>query len=362
MNPDLHYFPILKGRMGEYGALGTMQPANKGLLTPIIEIPPIPWNYAANLPDKTIDQHLQKVSDSLRNSWGIDQRIFVDLMWIGEKERMVDGSHPLGHLFASSNEKGIQFVPVTGLARSQGYQTACRDAFKTGNHGLCLRLQREDFQDTRDIGSEISDLLSFVRATERQTDLVLDLRAIFGMDPHAILPVLIEMVETLPNIDAWRSLALCATAFPEDLMGIPPQNRTSLPRSEWTLWKELVAAGLALRTPSFGDYAIAHPQPSEVDPRIMRPSASIRYTTNQDWLILKGQNLRDHGYSQFHRVSADLLNEPEYSGPDFSWGDSYINKCARHGVSTGNLTTWRKVGTSHHLSFVVRQLANFSLP
>ena len=42
----------------------------------------------------------------------------------------------------------------------------------------------------------------------------------------------------------------------------------------------------------FGDYAIAHPIPTELDPRTMRMSASIRYTTSDEWLILKGRNVR----------------------------------------------------------------------
>ena len=109
--------------------------------------------------------------------------------------------------------------------------------------------------------------------------------------------------------------------------------------------------------PTYGDYAISHPEPAEVDPRIMRPSASIRYTHDDEWLVIKARNLRDHGYEQFHEVCGDLVRRAEYAGQQFSWGDGYIFDCAAKRVGTGNLTTWRKVGTSHHLAMVAHQLA-----
>ncbi|MEI7881504.1 MAG: hypothetical protein WCI95_11585 [bacterium] len=37
-------------------------------------------------------------------------------------------------------------------------------------------------------------------------------------------------------------------------------------------------------------------------------------------------------------------------GPKFSQGDKYIYDCATGTAGTGNLTTWRKVGTNHHLA------------
>ncbi len=89
----------------------------------------------------------------------------------------------------------------------------------------------------------------------------------------------------------------------------------------------------------------------------MRPSASVRYTHDTYWLVPKGRNLREYGFDQFHGVCRALVQRVEYAGPQFSWGDQYIDDCAAERVGPGNLTTWRKVGTSHHLAFVVRQLA-----
>ena len=66
-----HYVPILKGREGEYGALQTLAPSTRQALTPLIKIPPIPWDFEEERPAKTVDQHLKKVGTKDRSRLGI---------------------------------------------------------------------------------------------------------------------------------------------------------------------------------------------------------------------------------------------------------------------------------------------------
>jgi hypothetical protein len=167
------------------------------------------------------------------------------------------------------------------------------------------------------------------------------------------------MIQAIPRVSEWRSFIVAATSFPPNLTGLPPSDSSLLDRTEWRLWLDLWRRRRELpRRATFGDYTISHPEPAEVDYRVMRPSASIRYTTEEDWLVLKGRNLRDNGFGQFYEVCRDLIQRQEYSGARFSWGDTHIYECANERTGPGNLTTWRKVGTSHHLVFAARQLAS----
>ena len=111
----------------------------------------------------------------------------------------------------------------------------------------------------------------------------------------------------------------------------------------------------------FADYAISHPYTKELDPRTMRMSASIRYTTSNNWLVLKGRNVRQYGFDQYFELAKELIERPEYADRDFSWGDKYIADCALGMTGPGNATTWRKVGTNHHITLVARQIAKLSL-
>lgn len=52
MFPLNDYVPILKGKDGEYGALGSLSPEEKERITPLIEIPPIPWDHTEGVARK----------------------------------------------------------------------------------------------------------------------------------------------------------------------------------------------------------------------------------------------------------------------------------------------------------------------
>jgi hypothetical protein len=89
----------------------------------------------------------------------------------------------------------------------------------------------------------------------------------------------------------------------------------------------------------------------------MVPSAAIRYTADDEWLIVRGTSVRSGAkFGQFHGLARTLVAQPQYLGTAFSWGDKFIDDCSRGG-KTGNLTTWRKVGMNHHIEFVATQIA-----
>src|ERR1041385_155070 len=355
-----HYVPVLKGRQGEYGALDTLSRTVKSGLTPLIEIPPVPWNFVQSVPAKTIDGHLTKVATTMRKSVGVDRPFFIDLLWISENERMEDGTLPLEWIFSAARDQDLLPIPVINLIRGTELLNATRNIVQQDQRGICLRIQREDFTEFPNLEEQMLTTLEQVSTAVANTDLIFDLRSIIA--PRQIdADSVIQLVESIPHLRQWRSFTMTATSFPENLIGLPPSDSSILDRTEWILWLELLRRRRELsRRPTFGDYAISHPESAEVDPRIMSASASIRYTADQSWLVLKGKSLRKNGFDQFFAVCQDLVGRSEYSGRNFSWGDKYICDCADGMDGPGNLTTWRKVGTSHHLVYAVRQLASLS--
>ena len=142
--------------------------------------------------------------------------------------------------------------------------------------------------------------------------------------------------------------------------GIKP-GVEKLPRYEWQLYKKIINSLIKVksRLPAFGDYAIAHPKVLKLDMRIVEPAATIRYTLEDSWCIVKGKNVRDHGFSQYRELSKQLSKTRHYCGATFSYGDDYIQKCADGTGNTGNLTTLRQVGTNHHIKKTTQDIASF---
>jgi len=92
---DKHYVPAIKWRQGEFGALEELQPYHKKALTPLVDVPAIPWDFTDEQPAKTIDQHVAKTPAQMAKAWGADTPIFVDLGLVDSALRMADGRHPV---------------------------------------------------------------------------------------------------------------------------------------------------------------------------------------------------------------------------------------------------------------------------
>lgn len=355
--PD--YVPVLKGKEGEFAALEVLSPDVRARIMPLIEIPDVPYDYANERPAKSLDAHVATIGDRLRRCWP-DASLFLDLPWFGEEEELADGRVALAAVLDDCRAANVAVVPVICRASSQAYLVAAEThATRTGG-GLCLRLMVDDFEEDVDPGAEVDRILSVVsRVSPNAIDLVLDLDDLRSDGKRAAL-VARAIFGMIPRRNEWRRIVLAAASFPEDLSDVDAATVSTLPRSEWELWSILQHRPNLLPRPDliFGDYGIAHPIPKELDPRTMRMSASIRYTTQDSWLVVKGRNVRQYGFEQYFDLSRLLMERPEYNGASFSWGDEYIANCATRRSGPGNATTWRKVGTNHHLTLVARHLAS----
>ena len=158
-------------------------------------------------------------------------------------------------------------------------------------------------------------------------------------------------------------MTVTAGSFPPDLSHLEVAEHM-LPRVEWQLWKRIAASRHTSRIPLFGDYAVLHPfvRPNF---RGMNISASIRYTTDDYWVIMRGEGLRNEGGAGFDQYPANaelLMQRQEYCGAEFSYGDRYIFERPSKKENPGNPTTWIAAGVNHHITFVARQTAMLYAP
>jgi len=353
------YVPILKGKEGEFAALEELKADVRRRLMPLIEIPAVPYDYVNERPAKTLQEHVSGIAKRLKRCWP-DNPLYLDLPWFGADERLEDGSVAMECVLADSKSNQLQVVPVVSRQSSSAYLTAVSRHHTEEGPAACLRLTVQDFEEDVDLIVEVEKLLARLDLPDPSAmDLMLDLEDLGTDDGKAVL-IARSLFSMIPRKDDWKRIILVAASFPEDLSDVEASDITRLSRREWTLWSTLQKRPSALprRDMIFGDYAIAHPIPKELDPRVMLMSANIRYTAARNWLIVKGRNVRQYGFEQYFELCRELVQLPEYSGRPFSWGDQYISDCADGMVGPGNATTWRKVGTNHHLTLVAKQLAN----
>ena len=362
MNFDhCHYVPCLRWKMGEYQAVSRLQDTTKSLFTPLIEIPELGWDFEEKKEKKTVDELLSDFAlKKIYKKWG-SFPCFVDLNLIPSSKRMKNSVHPVSFIFDELRWLGCQSIPVTGLFRDGTYQREIKMASKQDKRGICLRITIEQAAKSS-FKENLNGLLKELGVPTNDCNLFLDLGTPNFVPLEGFSKVIQTIMSSFPYLDNWQNFTILGTSFPET-MKVVKKGGEIVPRYEWQLYKILVDGfkKAGLRIPAFGDYAISHPKVFELDMRTVKPYATIRYTIDDNWYIVKGENVRDEKYGrfkQYRELSKKLIDSKYYYGSNLSWGDEYIQKCA-YGGKTGNLTTWRQVGTNHHIVKVTRDIASF---
>ena len=355
-----HYIPILKGKRGEFGALRHLTEEKKKLITPLIDVSRI---SSKSKEKTTIEAHLEKIAHYVRKDWGI-MPILIDLTDIHPDMRTEAGEHPLKYIFTVLRAVGAHAMPVTGLDRDRAYNEAVLSIVKEDNRGACIRVLMEDTDNITDLNIGLVSLLNDLKLDRKRTHLLIDLKDIQQQDLSRLESRMDKIINGLHSVNDWHSFTLASSNFPESLASVKRNAIVEIDRRDYQLWRSFLKKHHNLkRLPSYGDYGVVHPVWVDIDLSIINPSAKIRYTLEDKWLVVKGHSLKTGAkYGQYHELAGRLIKESKYIGKSFSWGDDYITMCAGGAAKSGNLEMWIKVDTNHHITFVSDQISKIFVP
>lgn len=353
------YVPVLKSKLGEFNALKLTSSLTRSSINPLLEVINTQWDFEHDRPAKQLEVHLNSIVKNLSKSWG-NNPIFIDSL-IKDDTFMNDGkTHHLNYLFNGLNNSGVNPIPVTSTVRNKIFNNTLKNIIENTSNGYCLRLTLKEINNP-DFKKELDNILSFFKIDCSNIDLIIDLESIYSTNISSLSNGLIVNINSFPYLASWKSFTLVSGAFPLNLSGIKGNSTSTIERKDWNLWNALRISNSLDRIPIYGDYSIAHPQMIDLDPRIITVSPSIRYTTNADWLVVKGLSAKIHSFEQYHDLSYNLTLKPEYYGENFSSGDKIIKNCATRSSGPGNSTTWRTVANNHHFELVTEQVSNLTL-
>lgn len=352
------YRPILRFKRGEQTALTNLSSGHKAATKPLLNIA----SHAFNPPpgsevDGLFDQRLQQDADRLNSIWP-GFYAAVDLGDIDPDARCAGGLHPVQQLFDRLFAAPVHALgrPVLRLGSDDDYVSAVAAVCSDHNVAPVFRMTPDDLAEPG-VSAAISDMLAECGVRAQDVDFVVDLGFI-NTTGRAILTAR-GALAAVPFAADWDELALVAGSFPENLSGFTVGVHV-LDRHEWGVW--LANRTVAGRDVIYGDYATIHPIPVEdgLDPRTINPTASVRYTFQDTWILLRGQGTRtrgSNGFAQFLGHAGTLVGMPQYRGVPFSFGDGKIMRIHNRQDSHGNLETWITIGVNHHIAEIVGQLA-----
>lgn len=360
-----HYVPILRWKQAERLALRNLSEEDRKRITPLIEITPKFFDVPAEGEKKGIEPEPARVLEGrakmLLESWGCEP-FFLDLGHIDGKAPPIRGKlHPLLHIAETVRSHGLykpHLVPVIALSRTEEYQSAVSSVVALDGHGACLRLIATEVLDST-FARRLQAVLRKLKLEKSSVDLLLDYQKFDDQKPPFKV-----LFDKLPNLGSWRSVTVASGAFSKDLQEYKPGNHLR-PRKDWLSWNQQALSDPNIqRRPSFSDYTIQYGRYDE-PPENPNASASIRYTLEDDWLIMRGESINKKdgpGRAQWTSHAILLRDRKDFYSANFSYGDAYIfemsNKTGKH----GSLMTWLRAGINHHMTVVSRQIASLVLP
>lgn len=349
-----HYVPVLKVKRAEKAALQSIAPEIQHRLTPLLEI-------VERKPDKspTIAAHLDTAFKSLAESVAPYSRCFIDT-----RELESEGEAAALAVFDRATAAGIAFTPVTGVERS----TDTNAALSNRANGIALRSSRAELEKGG-LAARIQGFLSQHGLVQGDVDLIVDLGPVHDFITEGVNALTDAFLLDVPSHHLWRTLTVSACGFPPSMSVVERNSNALVERVDWTGWRNGLHSSRSslARLPTFSDCAIQHTMGVEdYDPRTMPTSAAIRYASTDRWLLIKGESTRVTRPSiQFPALAEQLVYghlQSHFAGENHCGGCASMKACADGAGGFGSLEAWRRLGTIHHITTVLEQLAALPWP
>ncbi|MCP6718555.1 MAG: beta family protein [Patescibacteria group bacterium] len=362
-----HYVPILKWKRAEQGALKALTEEHRKYITPLVQFVMPRHEPGEELEDviaefeKQAPQKAKKVIEI----WGYDP-IFVDISLLLTTPLQVES---LNTILRTGYKLGGNFIPVIYLNDDQEIKKIACTLAKENKSGVCLRLtcSNFDFPDLTKLNQDIITFLSSSGLKEKDINLLVDIKK--TKESGNKCAKYLNLSQRIPNLLKWRTFTFASGSFPENLSECKIDEDNFIARIDWKNWKNYVDNKKLRRKPAFADYTIQHPIYRE-DYQFFPPTTSIKYTLENEWLIMKGKKQK---FDKYLASAALLVKTEKFYGESFSEGDKYIVEKANHYPKymkakdrgqdikgTGSTETWLRTGINHHLALVANQIANLS--
>lgn len=331
-------------KRGEKRALATLRPAVLPHVAPLLE----PVEFTGK---RTIHEHIRLSAEQLEEVTASLPCVLIDPHEIARHS----DAHAAAVLAACS-ERVPNAIPVLRLRSG----ALARTAHVCARGGMALRLELHELL-SGDIAQRVGSLVTEAKLDKDNLDLLIDLGSVDDLIPSGVSEAVRQVAAAVQAMSPCRSVAVISSSWPKRLE-VDRHGSAEIARSNWTVWRdELRVQPLGpLGTPAFGDMCIQHPDGVEgFDPKKMAVSATVRYATEDHWIIVKGESTKRVPAKQQFPILAERLIEEHadrFDGSAHCQGCEDIVRTARGASGCGNAEAWRRIGTCHHITKTVESL------
>ncbi len=372
-----HYVPILKWKRAEQGALEALADEYRDQISPLIELvmpkPKSLFKDKENTIRKTPEELYQELITTFRTKRISEIPEEIIKSW-GAKPAYIDFSlltfalkvESIKKIMKKAAESGAELIPVMNLSDNDEVKKAMQQILNKHTNAICLRIVSSELEDTSKLNNQLDGILQYFNMHRGNIDLLIDLKALKENGTH--YRRYFNFSQEIKGLAKWRNFIFACGTFPENLSECPVDQSKLIPRVEWVKWLDIRKTG-PKRIPTFADYTVRNPIYNETL-QFYHSSASIKYTLESDWIILRGKAKK---FEDYLAHSSLLVKDNRFCGENFSVGDKYIAEKAKYFPvymnkkkegkkldGTGNTVMWLEAFINHHLTLTAYQIANLS--
>lgn len=239
-------------------------------------------------------------------------------------------------------------LPVVRTSTPGVVRAATYDLARRLGRGLVIRVDGVNQLEQRSIA--VASIAKEAGVPPHQIDVVVD-----AQNTPRFIPIDV-LHDSIDLIGSCRSWTFLSGTFPAGVTHLTPKILLHrLDRAEWDTYQAQVLTLGRRRVPHFGDFATQSAVYSPSDP--FRPSPSVRYTTADGYLVLRGKRDAPEGHKQFIGHARVLVTLPEFAAVTEGSAEAYVRWIATGANGTGNGTTWRIASLQRHVTLAVAQEA-----
>lgn len=342
------YTPILKSKRGEARALQHLDKQTKSRIIPFFDVLALKSGLSNS---NDIHTFLEKQAINIAAAWNGCGHCYVDLYDVDPSARGHNGAHPVNIVHDYITIDRIDAIPVIGIERDMAYKIAIRRVVTAGVDAIAVRLGNEDIQLPSMLKDRISRLLSEIGATDLPLHIFMDFRSIENIASDVVQMRFTRALAEIRKINPSR-IVFAASAIISDMSKVKKSELTRVSRRDLLIWELLANIHPDI---DYADYGVVHPSYFDFDPRTIKPAAKIRYTSDREWIIVKGRRWVDDT-SQHQDLSKLLYKSNQFRGQD-CWGGNCIvsTVCGSHTLKS--LEDWVTIDQNNHITYTAKQLS-----
>jgi hypothetical protein len=345
------YYPLLKNANNEMKALKELKEESRSKLIPIIESKRVKKENALNWESmfNTLGRYLKERVKETRFIYDFN----CALEELGEEDQLVtsSGENLVKFCINKMEQESLNLIPCF---QHDSPPWLIDSVLQSGYPEIAIRIRCHDFQESFNpfVYQKLKNDLSLATPNIK-TILILD----FFNHPTTLKRIQ-STIDTFSKINN-SQLVYLATSCPENANDAETHALSLIgPRIELNNFLELSALNKNLQ---FGDYTTRLKGEVLSGFNMNLSYLKVFYTTETDYWIAKSKLIRDGGESTFHEVCQNVLDQDFYPGPDFSFGDSEIERCAKREITISEHQAPIAIGVNHHIETTIRQLSSLNL-